>query len=60
MVEKGAINYVRPQIFGDGGGHPKCLQVRTGGGGVTPHLYVRSYTVSFHVFDKSNYIQALK
>ena len=31
------------------GSHPKCVQLRTGGGGVTPYVYVRTYTVSFHV-----------
>ena len=32
------------------GGHPKCIQLRTGRGGVTPFEYVRTYTISFHVF----------
>ena len=31
------------------GGHPKWVQLRTGGGGLTPHVYVRTYTISFHV-----------
>ena len=29
-------------------GHPKCIQPLTGGGGVTPHVFERTYTVSFH------------
>ena len=32
-------------------GHPKCMQLRTGGEAVTPHVYVHTYTISFHVFD---------
>ena len=30
-------------------GHPKCVQLRTGTGYLTPHVYVRFYTTSFHV-----------
>ena len=34
--------------------HPKCVQLRIGGGGVIPHVYVRTYTlyklISFYVF----------
>ena len=26
------------------GSHPKCIQLRTGKGGVTLHVYVRTYT----------------
>ena len=32
------------------GGHPKCLQMCTGERGITLHVYVRTYTISFHVF----------
>ena len=31
------------------GGHPKCVQLRTGAGNLTPHVYVRTYITSFHV-----------
>ena len=54
MVEwlrKGAsIKYVR-NWSGDGGrvgGHPIYVQLRRGGGGVMTHVYVRTYTTSFH------------
>ena len=30
--------------------HPKYAQLRTGGGGLTFYVYVRTYTISFHVF----------
>ena len=30
-----------------GGGHPKCVQLRTGTEGLTPHVYVRTYTIFF-------------
>ena len=29
--------------------HSKYVQLRTRGGGVTPHVYVRTYTIYFHV-----------
>ena len=32
------------------GGHPKWVKLRIGGGSVTPHVYVRTYNISFHVF----------
>ena len=32
------------------GGSSEVLQLRTGGGSVTPHVYVRTCTISFHVF----------
>ena len=31
-------------------GHPKCLEMRRGGGGSTLHVYLRISTISFHVF----------
>ena len=31
------------------GDHPKCGQLRTGVGGVTPYVHVLTYTISFHV-----------
>ena len=31
------------------GGHPKWVQLRTGGGDLTPHVYLLTYTISFHV-----------
>ena len=32
------------------GGHPKCVQLRIGGGDLTPHVNVRTYVrISFHV-----------
>ena len=34
---------------GGGGGHPKYVQLRTEGWGVTLYMYVRTYTISFHV-----------
>ena len=36
-------------IKGGCGGHPKYVQLRTEGGGVTPYMYVRTYIISFHV-----------
>ena len=40
-----------PNWWGDwGGGHPKCVKLRIGGGSVIPHVYLRTYTISFHVF----------
>ena len=30
-------------------GHPKCVQLRIGGRNLTPHVYVCTYTISFHV-----------
>ena len=35
---------------GGDGGHPKCVQLRTGGGDVTPPVYLRTFTISFSVF----------
>ena len=49
MVEVPSIKYVRRAVVGMVG-HPKCVELRTGGGGVTPYVYVRTYTISFHVF----------
>ena len=37
-------------IGGGKGGQPKCVKLRIGGGSVIPHVYVRTYTISFHVF----------
>ena len=34
---------------GMGEGHPKCVQLRTGGGGVAPHVHVRTCSISFHL-----------
>ena len=39
LAEKGAIDSVRTQLVGRWG-HPKYIQLRTGGGGATPHVYV--------------------
>ena len=36
--------------LGDGGGHLKCIHLRTGGGRVTLYVYVHTCTISFHVF----------
>ena len=38
-------------MYATGGGwdHLKCVQLCTGRGCVTPHVYVRTYTISFHV-----------
>ena len=45
-VERG--HQLSTQATGVGiGGHPKCVQVRIGGGGVTPHVYVRTYLFSY-------------
>ena len=33
-----------------GEGYPKCIQLRTEGGGVTLNVYVHTYIISFHVF----------
>ena len=49
LVEVPSIKYVRRAVVGMVG-HPKCVELRTGGGGVTPYVYVRTYTISFHVF----------
>ena len=35
---------------GGGRAHPKCVHLRTWGGHVTPHLYMRTCTISFNVF----------
>ena len=35
---------------GGRGGHLKCVKLHIGGESVTPHVYVRTYTISFHVF----------
>ena len=44
----------QPSTYATGGwmgeGHPKCVQLYTLGKSVTPHAYVRIYTISFHVF----------
>ena len=46
-----SIKYIRNwQLVRDGGvGHPKCVQLRTGKGGGTLHVHLRTY-ISFHVF----------
>ena len=31
------------------GGYRKCMQLRTRGGDLTPHVHIRTYTISFHV-----------
>ena len=43
-----SIKYVR-NWRGDGG-HPQCIQLLTGEGGVMPHVYVRTYTHLFSCF----------
>ena len=47
-VAKDCINSSHTQLVGieRGRGHPKCVQLRVGTGGVTPDVYVRSYIVS--------------
>ena len=51
LVEKGAINQVRMELLGGGNvGSSKMRKLRTEGGGVTPYVYVRTYTATFHVF----------
>ena len=32
------------------GAHLKCMHVLLGEKGITPHVYMRSYTIPFHVF----------
>ena len=32
------------------GGLSKCVDLRTGVGSVTPYVYVRTCTISFHIF----------
>ena len=53
LVEKGVIKLVCTQLATTGvwRGHPKCVQfcTRRGGGGVKHHVYLRTYTISFHV-----------
>ena len=44
-----SIKYVRNSWVM--GGHPKCVQLRKGGGGVKPYVYVRTCTIYFRVFD---------
>ena len=44
-LRKGHVCY----WWGDGG-HPKCVQLRTGEGGVMHHVYVRTYTIGFNDF----------
>ena len=39
--------YVTRGMEGD---HPKCLQMRTGGEGITLHVYVRALTLSLFIF----------
>ena len=36
--------------WGDWVGHPKCMKLHIGGGSVMPHVYIHTYTISFHVF----------
>ena len=36
--------------IGEMGVHTKCVQLLTVGGGVTPYVYVRTYTISYQVF----------
>ena len=36
--------------IGEMGGYPKYVQLRTEGGGVTSCMYIRTYTIVFHVF----------
>ena len=48
-------NYIpiRTQLVEGWEGHPKSVQLRMveeGGGYVTSHVYVHTYTISFHVF----------
>ena len=48
-LRKGSsMKYVR-NCWENGANHPKWVQLRIGGG-VTLHVYVRTYTLSFHVF----------
>ena len=35
---------------GEMGYHPKCVQLRKGGRAVTPHVCIRTYAISFHIF----------
>ena len=35
-------------VFWLKGAHPQCVKMRTVAG-ITPHVYVRTYTISFHV-----------
>ena len=32
------------------GGYPKCVKLRIGGGSITLNVYLRTYTILFHVF----------
>ena len=53
LVEKGAMNEVRTQLVWEGaaaGSHLKSVELRAGGGDVTPHLYSRNCTISSHNF----------
>ena len=47
---KPSIKHVRNCWGIGGGGNLKCVQLRTGGEGVMSYVYVRTYTISFHVF----------
>ena len=43
----------------DNGGYPKCVQLRTRGGVVTPYVCARTYTISFHVIGSIFVLQCL-
>ena len=52
LVEKGTTNEVPTQLATGGGwgDPPEYVQMCTRGGEVMPHVYVRTYTIFFHVF----------
>ena len=57
-VEKGAIiKYVRNWLGMEG--HTKCVEMRIGGGVVTPHVYVSTRTISFHIFGSIFFLSCL-
>ena len=48
FLRKGpSIKHVHTQLGEGGWGYPKCLQMRTGGRGIKPEVYLPTYTISF-------------
>ena len=45
-----SIKYVRNWQLVVMGGHPKYMRLSTVRAGVTPHVYLRTYTIFCHVF----------
>ena len=47
LRKRPSIKHVHTQLGEGGWGYPKCLQMRTGGRGIKPEVYLPTYTISF-------------